>query len=331
MTFYKWPDIEGFHNVRKTTQKYPELCGHNPIVSYRAKVKLHGTNAAIQCHKDGTIVAQSRSGVITPENDNMGFARWVADQSQSWPIPLTDDTIVFYGEWCGPGIQQGVGINKIPEKCFAVFAAHIFNEESDDIFITAPEALNSLLPQTARPPNVQVLPWAGLEISVDWSSHSEVLQTKVDLINKCVEEIEACDPWVKSVFGVEGTGEGLVFYPCFEHEGRTNFSNLAFKAKGEKHRVVKQPKAAIVDPQVAQGIEDFVNLVLTEARLQQGAGVINGDSGEFDKKRTGDFVRWILGDVTKEAQDELEASGLTMAQVQKALSARASRWYVGQA
>lgn len=323
MTFYKWPDIEGFHNVRKATQKYPELCGPSPVVTYQSKVKLHGTNAAVQCHADGTVVAQSRSGVITPENDNMGFARWVAENAEHWG---NRSGLVFFGEWCGPGIQKGVAISQVPAKTFAVFAAMSIPDEA--LLITEPNDLIHFVPQI---PNVHVLPWSGVTVQIDWTWSTEELQAKADHINEHVEKIEACDPWVKAIFGVEGTGEGLVFYPTSSHKGRTNFSNLSFKAKGEAHRVVKQPKAATVDPQVAQSIDDFVSLVLTEARLEQGAGVVNGDSGEFDKRRTGDFVRWILADLVKETQDELEAAGLTMAQVQKSLSSRASRWYITKA
>jgi len=322
MTFYKWPDIEGFHNVRKSTQKYPELCGPSSVVSYGSKVKLHGTNAAIQCHRDGTVVAQSRSNVITPENDNAGFARWVAENAQHWS---NNTDMVFFGEWCGPGIQSGVAVCQIPAKTFAVFAAMSMDEE--DLFLTSPDELKLFVPQI---PNVYVLPWHGITLTVDWSKPNEDLQAKVDFINKCVEEVEVVDPWVKATFGVEGTGEGLVFYPSFEHGNRTHFSNLAFKAKGEKHRVVKQPKAATVDPQAAANIDQFVSLVLTDARLEQGAGVVNKLSGEYDKKLTGDFVRWVLADVAKETQAELEASGLTMEKVQKALSARASKWYVSR-
>lgn len=292
------------------------------MVCYQSKVKLHGTNAAIQCHRDGTVVAQSRSGVITPENDNMGFARWVAENAEHW---ANKSGLVFFGEWCGPGIQKGVAISQVPAKIFAVFASQ--SMDGEELFLTAPSDLKMFVPEI---PNVYVLPWSGVHVTVDWSKPADdpYLQEKVDYINKCVEEIEVCDPWVKATFGVEGTGEGLVFYPSFEHEGRTNFSNLAFKAKGEKHRVVKQPKAVTVDPQVAQGLEDFVNLVLTEARLEQGAGVVNGDSGDFDKKRTGDFVRWIELDIIKECQTELEAGGFLWTQVEKSVKNRARVWYL---
>jgi len=58
----KWPKITSFHNVRKAVNKYPELCGTSLKISYIAKIKLHGTNSAIQISsKDNSVVAQSRS------------------------------------------------------------------------------------------------------------------------------------------------------------------------------------------------------------------------------------------------------------------------------
>jgi len=46
-----------------------------PIVEYRAKVKLHGSNCAVQI-TEGGIVTQSRTALLTPESDYKGFATW---------------------------------------------------------------------------------------------------------------------------------------------------------------------------------------------------------------------------------------------------------------
>lgn len=66
MDFHKWPSIEAFRSV-----------AHNSasrfVVPYRGKIKLHGTNAAIQFDGD-VVAAQSRSRLITPDDDNLGFA-----------------------------------------------------------------------------------------------------------------------------------------------------------------------------------------------------------------------------------------------------------------
>src|ERR1700722_20890282 len=120
MSFMAWPEIESFHNVRKFVRVDPgewwqakEKFHGTSTVKYRAKVKLHGTNAAVQVGWDGSLVCQSRTNIITPESDNAGFARWVMSHQNEW-INLGNwgDRFghILYGEWCGPGIQKGVAI-----------------------------------------------------------------------------------------------------------------------------------------------------------------------------------------------------------------------------
>lgn len=60
--------------------------------------------------------AQSRSRLITPENDNFGFATWVWENAK----PLVESLQVgrHYGEWWGSGIQRNYGLS---EKRFSLF------------------------------------------------------------------------------------------------------------------------------------------------------------------------------------------------------------------
>jgi hypothetical protein len=329
--FIPWTDIESFHNVRKYMAHAPELLGSEPMVQYRTKVKLHGTNAAIQCHADGTVVAQSRTQIITPENDNMGFARWVKENEKHWSGSAN---VIFFGEWCGPGVQGGVALAQIPKKCFAVFAMMSLEgavndrgEWSPSYFAYDPTTLRLFC---ADKPDTYVLPWTDLIVSLDYSKPADSFKDSLDFINKEVEKVEACDPWVESTFGVKGTGEGLVFYPVswHEHETYDGFKNLCFKAKGAAHRVVAAPVAVSVDPQKAKGAENFATMVLPLARLEQGATVVNGAAGTYNKKFTGGFVQWVIADCQKEVQDELEASGLTWLDVTKPIQDLARKWYL---
>lgn len=355
MPFMPWPEIEGFHNIRKFTapSAHPEILNGNSVVNYRCKVKLHGTNAAVQLHEKGEIVCQSRESIITPEKDNAGFARWVMTNKEKWNRAIdkayTSGLLgyIIYGEWCGPGIQKGVAVANLPKKCFAVFAARIFSataapELGSDNLIVEPEELRDLVKGI---PDVYVLDWHTrtchygcdtriyAQVNVDWSASSEELTKITEEINGWVSEVEASDPWTKEVFGIEGTGEGLVFYPCSkEHLGYANFSNLVFKAKGEKHKNIATAKPAQVDASVAAGIDAFVAMVLTEARLEQGATKVSADGAlTYSMKDTGKFVSWVSADVEKETQDELTASGLTFKQVQKAISDKARAWYLAKA
>ena len=98
-----------------------------------------------------------------------------------------------------------------------------------------------------------------------------------------------------------------------------------WKAKGEKHRTAGTRTAVQVNAEVVASVEEFVSLMVTEARLQQGLGAVCG--GTRDPKATGKFLAWTLADVQKESVAELEASGLTWAQVEKAVQAKARSWF----
>lgn len=71
--------------------------------------KIDGTNAAIGVTEDGQVYAQSRSRIITPEQDNFGFARWLADLGDNDEIIGLLGPGVHFGEWWGAGIQRGYG------------------------------------------------------------------------------------------------------------------------------------------------------------------------------------------------------------------------------
>lgn len=84
--------------------------------------KIDGTNAAINIRQDDDgemfVTAQSRNRVITPEDDNFGFARWVWDNLD--PLTTILGPGVHFGEWWGSGIQRGYGLAK-GEKRFSLF------------------------------------------------------------------------------------------------------------------------------------------------------------------------------------------------------------------
>lgn len=324
-----WTEIESFNNVRKYTANIPEVLNGVSEVTYRAKIKLHGNNAGIQVHEDGTVVAQSRTTELSITNDLAGFAKWVEANSKALAM-LAKNTIIF-GEWCGPGIQSGVAINQIKNKVFAVFAARTLSNnklyDTDD-FYSDPELLSLLVKDI---PDAYVIPWYN-EITIDWSSDDLTLAKQIVTINDWVSSVEKIDPWVEKNFNIKGVGEGLVFYPVSEpHTGYNNFCNLTFKAKGEAHRVIKTKLPVQLNAEVAADSEAFAGMVLTVARLEQGARVVSGDSSLiFDRKFIKNFMDWIIKDVQKETVDELEKSGLNWKQVQKSVADKARAWYLSQ-
>lgn len=65
--------------------------------------KLDGTNACVLIY-NGEVKAQSRKRLITPENDNYGFAKWVEANKKA--LKETLGYGYHYGEWYGEGIQN---------------------------------------------------------------------------------------------------------------------------------------------------------------------------------------------------------------------------------
>jgi hypothetical protein len=85
--------------------------------------KIDGTNAQIIITEDGRIGAASRSRIITPDDDNFGFAAWV-EENRDELLQLGHGR--HFGEWYGQGIQRKYGLD---EKRFALFNVSRWGQE----------------------------------------------------------------------------------------------------------------------------------------------------------------------------------------------------------
>lgn len=97
----------------KAWPKIPRGSGESIVISE----KLDGTNACIIIEEGYVVGCQSRRRLITPEDDNYGFAKWV--QKNACDLAKLGDGY-HYGEWVGLGIQGNP--HCLPEKQF-----HLFN------------------------------------------------------------------------------------------------------------------------------------------------------------------------------------------------------------
>lgn len=99
MDFKKWPKIKRFLDIEMIITQ-----------------KLDGSNAQILFEDDGPSrdfvwCAGSRNKYILDFNkDNFGFAAWVKENSITLYEVLGPGR--HYGEWCGPGIQTGEGLQE---------------------------------------------------------------------------------------------------------------------------------------------------------------------------------------------------------------------------
>jgi tRNA-binding EMAP/Myf-like protein len=325
-----WPHIESLFNVRRDLQK----AGAERKVIYRGKTKIDGTNMGIQLPPsdfDGLkVIPQSHSRIINVKDDNAGSAAWTVSKYSFFlnvrknadSIGIKDHLTIF-GEFAGQSIQKRCAISKIDKRVLAIFAIQIGT--IDGYLETDPEKIAKIIgPHNEN--DVFILPWYGDEIELDFTSKDQ-LEKSTEIINKMVDDVEKCDPWVKEVFDISGIGEGVVMYPIIDGKtliSKSEYTDLVFKAKGEAHKVVNAKKPAQIDPEFVSTVNGFVDLFCTENRLEQIAQKV----GSFNMKVIGTFLKDFSADVAKESEAELEASGLEWKQVAKAIQDRAKKWWM---
>lgn len=345
MRVYKFPEIEQLRHVIKNVKLYTTYCGRDelnrpiycdiedvtlPTLRFHGTTKLHGSNCSIVRLPDGTYYAQSRTRVITPEDDNYGFASWALTEvsqdvwddlfQQMFGDAMSEKTCILYGEWCGHGIQKGVGICQLP-KMFVIFAARAVEENVDVedssqwIQVTDMMKLNDCSEYRIY----NIYHFKTFQIEIDFSK----LKDSVDKLSEYTKEVEDNCP-VASQIGSGGCGEGIVWRCVTPGYESTRFW---FKTKGEKHKVTKESKRITVDPEKAASVAEFVERTVTEARCLQGIEYIKELNQEISHKSTGQFLRWVSKDILKEESDTLRASGLSRKDVSGPITKAARIWF----
>ena len=301
--------IGQFRNVIKDAPK--------GVIEFTGTAKLHGTNASVVFTDKGGFYAQSRSRVITPEDDNYGFAKFAYDNQGhlerfKWVLNGYGEIIIF-GEWCGKGIQSGVGISQL-DRMFVVFAVKgngkwinpkIWQKRLKDHFGDLKLAGKQIF-------SIYDFPYYILDINFEYP------ETAINRLAVLTQRVEEECPVAKQ-FGVSGTGEGIVWS---NHE-----YGLIFKVKGEKHSVFKAKTLTAVDVEKIESIKEFVEYAVTENRLKQALAEVTPDR---DIKKMGDFLRWVYNDIIKEESDTLAGNGLDSKEIGKYVSAKARTWFLPQ-
>ena len=325
--FKKFTSLESFAHVYRGQDYFD----HKATVKFGAKIKLHGTNAAVRVTKDGEVFAQSRSRDITVDADNSGFAHWVSITHDQWAFPPSEvmhkwgKDVIYYGEWAGKGIQKGDAVCNLDDKYFFIFAVY---DEGTNTMIVDPAAIEATVPDLDQ---VVVLPWDCIWSTPVNFADSAQCEKFVATLNEGVTEIGKQDPFIHGIFGVDGPGEGWVVSPVLDpFTGETayltadTYNRFTFKVKTEAHSV-KNSKPASKNIEVPEGVDEFVAMFVTPARCAQGVYEVVGYA---DAKFTGDFLKWMGQDIKKESIHELADAGLEWKDVQKHVMKAARAWWL---
>lgn len=325
-------------NDRATQAKVPV-----PELEFKGTVKLHGTNASIyNVLSNDELVIQSKNNIITVEEDNNGFARFVsqhkapvdaifAEIKAQYPEQINDKTAVIYGEWCGGNIQPNVALNQL-EKMFVIFAIKLIDNKSDlaledeepnETWLTHDEIHLVLSKVDKLNDNkiYNIFDFPTFEIKIDMSNPKLTQNTLVELTNAVEKECP-----VAKQFGISGLGEGIV-WKCVSVHPHIKTSDLVFKVKGKEHSVTHVKELAEVDTAKVNSIKEFVDTVVTDNRLKQGIDYLNEMHVTVEPSNMGVFLKWVANDCLKEESDVIEASGLERKEVMPAINNKAKQFF----
>lgn len=316
----KFHKIGQFHDAVSYARRHAER--YAEPVTFTGTVKLHGTNAGVRIGPDG-YEPQSRNRTLTADSDNMGWYAFatrpavkdvLTEIAGAYHARYGADVVTIFGEWSGPGIQKGVALNDIPARMFVVFAIAVDGE--------------------------YVPVWSEArydDVGVRWAGDVPAYRIVIDLLDsgscmvasgamgELVDAVEAICPWGK-VFGVDGIGEGIVWAPV----GRLDETEIWFKTKGQAHRKSAPRKKGppAFTPEHLDSAREFVDMMLTDARLEQGLEVLREMGHPIEMRSTGHYLKWVGQDVSTEGAGHLEASGLDWKPVSRMVSQRARLFFV---
>jgi len=324
----KFSKIQGFNNAVKYARSRREW--PHGAIEFEGTTKLHGTNAGVLVRADGSMTAQSRNRALSLDSDNCGFAAFALESRRAAFLAglagvigkshAHDDSVVVYGEWCGPGIQKGCAVNKMHDKHFVVFAAALVLPNGDKQYVQLPPVEVHTAPEL-RIRSVREGPvW---RLNVDLMSRESCEAAAVEL-NRLTDSVDAHCPWSMSVFGIDGVGEGIVWRPLGD---LASDSDLFFKVKGAKHGEKGAAKKARTAPPRLESVDRFVAFAVTDERCGQAVDFLREMGKPIDMRSTGDYMRRISEDVAAECSDDLTDNGLEWKQVAKAVSAEAIRYW----
>ena len=363
MSFVSFPKIKQFKDVIISVRRRGTFSGLDgngepiydnsiplPTISFLGTTKMHGTNAAISRAPDGSIHVQSRNNIIDPENDNFGFARFINDVDSKilnklflefvepmihginpnnpnrLDVAYPAQRVTLFGEWIGQGVG-GAGVRQIQDRSFVIFGVYVGERgqeaegEDPDGFWIPIHTVPSFKEWEFNEHHIYLItdlsPIFNIDIDFNYPQLSQ---------NKLIEltlEIERSCPVAKAM-GVDGIGEGIVWRPITDG---WEDSDYWFKVKGDQHSATKVKTLAQIDPTKVNNTKEFVEETVTENRLRQALDYLSEMGKPISRASTGDFVRWVINDISTEAANTMEANGLVTKDVASNVGNAARQWF----
>lgn len=341
MQHISFPSIEQFRNVIKHVRdnaKYHQV--PVPKVQFTGTVKLHGTNAAVVFDPvTSEMWCQSKENIITPENDNAGFAIWAHGKREELKqmfleihtaVRLADmiNPIQIYGEWCGGSIQKSVGLNQLP-KMFVIFGIRVSVDAESQKWFSPEEVADSVVSNGVDIFHIYQFPtWKKV---IDFTRPEDVQNELIDI----TVGVETRCPVANQLLGDKAVGdlvgEGVVWTADHAIDSTINVDGLRFKVKGKKHSVSKVKVLAAVDTEKVASVNEFADNVCTVARFEQFLDRMAQDGlDNKDVLNTGAFIKLVMSDIVKEELDTIAANGLTTKDIAGPCSTRIRNFYLNQ-
>lgn len=338
VTFTAFPKIGQFRNVvDEVRYHYGKDNASAPTISFTGTVKLHGTNAGVGWDFQGPLIPQSRKRVITVDNDNAGFAKFVVAQEKQikaimkkiadlYPPENPSDVLFIYGEWCGKGIQAKVAIAELEPRLVLFNAAYRTNIKDAQGESVKQWVSREILCQVATSAPIYCIydfPYWTRNITF---KQPELGQMQND-IGKLTLAVENECPVAKA-FGVSGLGEGIVWTGSFTspHDGKQH--NLRFKVKGEKHSATKVKTLVAVDVEKLKSVQEFITYAATDNRMEQGFDeLFTKTETKPTMKNMGEFIKWVRNDIVAEEADTMKASHIEDKDIGKIIAKVARAWF----
>lgn len=306
--FTKWTSIDKFSDTVVAANR-----SYTTSMWFSNRIKLHGTNAAVRVDAGQIPKFQKRSQDVTVDNDNFGFAQWAS--GIDW-IEKDHDYII-YGEWAGNGINNNDAITTIATKEFFVFAVKV----ADDM-ITSDTSIMQYLPKNDK---IHVIPSVD-PIEIVFNGGGNNTQQLADKINSDLDKIAVRDEYVYEKFGVDGPGEGYVYFPVEIGKDRISvsvYNSFVFKVKTDAHSVNKT-KGIKARVEIPASIYDFADTFATDNRIAQM--YMENCGNEYSMKNTETVIKAVFADIEKESVNERESGNIAMKDAQKIISGKVVKW-----